>query len=315
MNIHSLSRFLNYSREFGLRTAYGYIVKPYLHKRSALPAKHQAVKKYLYHWASAHTDISSYVNPTSGVAYPTGGDTIWICWLQGEKEMPDIIRLCYDSVKKMSGSKIVQLITFDNITDFVKIPASIELKVRNKEISLTHFADYLRILLLKTHGGLWLDASIYVSQPINFTPKNDSLYTIKMPKINDTYPSDYRWAVNMIGCSKDCLLFSLLEMLMRKYIEEHKSFIDFFLFDYLIAVLYDHNISIRNNIENIPYKKEWFYQLHNICNNAYDKNVYDTLMHKQAYHKLSWKTSYKITDQNGCRTFYSHLMDGKTSQI
>ena len=229
--------------------------------------------------------------------------------------MPDIIRLCYNSVKKMSGSKIVQLITFDNISDFVKIPASIELKVRKKEISLTHFADYLRILLLKTYGGLWLDASIYVSQPIDFTPNNNSLYTIKIPKINDAYPSDYRWAVNIIGCAKGSLLFSLLEMLMRKYIEEHKSFIDFFLFDYLIAVLYDNNISIRNMIDNTPYNNEQFYQLHDICNTAYVKDVYDQLMHKQTYHKLSWKTAYKTTDQDRCRTFYSHLMDGITSEI
>ncbi len=151
MNIHSLSRFLNYSREFGLRTAYGYIVKPYLHKRSALPAKHQAVKKYLYHWASAHTDISSYVNPTSGVAYPTGGDTIWICWLQGEKEMPDIIRLCYDSVKKMSGSKIVQLITFDNITDFVD---QAEVTVHHRLIPAPILPD-IRVPRHPTHASLY----------------------------------------------------------------------------------------------------------------------------------------------------------------
>lgn len=279
-----------------------------------MPAKHRAVKNYLYQWASRHSDISSSVIPTSEVSYSTMEDTIWICWLQGEKEMPDVIRLCYNSVKKMVGSKIVQLLTFDNIHDFVKIPDSINLKLKNKEISLTHFADYLRILLLKTYGGLWLDASIYVSRPIDFTPKNDLLYTIKIPKINDTYPSDYRWSVNMIGCAKGCVLFSMLESLMRKYIEEHKLFIDFFLFDYLIAVLYDHNMSIRNMIDNTPYNNELFYQLHDICNTAYDKNVYESLMHEQTYHKLSWKTIYKIKTHDGCRTFYSHIMDGQLTK-
>ena len=65
--------------------------------------------------------------------------------------MPDIIRLCYDSVKKMSGSKIVQLITFDNITDFVD---QAEVTVHHRLIPAPILPD-IRVPRHPTHASLY----------------------------------------------------------------------------------------------------------------------------------------------------------------
>lgn len=311
MRLNSLSRFVNYCTEFGVSTAYGYIIKPYIHKRKALPDKHQAVKDYLYHWASKYTDIS-HIRSSSNNMFTQKDikdNTIWICWLQGEENMPEVIKLCYNSVKRMAGDRSVVLISFSNLNEYVTIPASIYNKLKQKKISLTHFADYLRILLLKTYGGLWIDASIYITKPIDFVPTKDELYTIKSRKINDVYVSDCRWTVSLIGCTKGNLLFYALEFLMRKYIEDHRSFIDFFLFDYLIAILYEHNSAIQSMINRIHYNNEKFYLLQDYSNTAYDDHKYRQLINDQIYHKLSWKSTYHKFTEDGQPTFYSHISD------
>lgn len=310
MRLNSISRFINYCTEFGIKTAYGYIIKPYIHKRKALPDKHKAVKDYLYRWATSHIDLNSIMQPNEGISlHDNMENTIWVCWLQGEDKMPDVIKLCYDSIKKNAGDRHVRLITFDNINEFVTIPTSIWNKLEQNKISFTHFADYLRILLLKTHGGLWIDASIFVSRPIDFIPTKNELYTIKSKKINDVYVSDCRWTVSLIGCAKGNILFYALEFLMRKYIEEHKSFIDFFLFDYFIAVLYDYNSSIRSMIDRIHYNNPNFYLLQDCCNLEYDDAKYKQLINSQTYHKLSWKSTYNKLTEDRKPTLYSHISD------
>ena len=44
---------------------------------------------------------------------------IWICWWQGEEQMPQIVQTCYRQIKKMSGNHPVVLITDENYRDFV----------------------------------------------------------------------------------------------------------------------------------------------------------------------------------------------------
>lgn len=284
---------------------------PYLYKRKALPAKHRAVKNYLYSWAKKYIDFNNIENNIEQkLNTPVFLENpIWYCWLQGEKDMPPVIKLCYDSVKRMAGERRVELVTFDNVKHFVDVPQTIKQKLSDGELSFTHYADYLRILLLKTHGGLWIDASIYVTQPIDFKECEGAIYTLKSHKVNDVFVSDYRWTVSLLGCARGNLLFSKLELLMRKYIEDHDEFIDFFLFDYLISVLYDNIPSIKKMIDEVVYSNEEFYGLHGLMNEPFNKCTWDKLSGNQGFHKLSWKSNYLLETPGGEQTFFSHLLD------
>ena len=68
--------------------------------------------------------------------------------------MPDIVKVCYASAKHHAGQHPVILITEQNYQEYATMPDYILQKVKNHEISLTHFSDMLRINLLKEHGGI-----------------------------------------------------------------------------------------------------------------------------------------------------------------
>lgn len=100
---------------------------------------------------------------------PTYTDThqysnrVWWCWLQGEKEAPDLCKACLKSVRKHLKDREIIIITNENFADYIQLPDYIIKKYQSGAISPTHFSDILRISLLIEHGGTWIDSSVFVT--------------------------------------------------------------------------------------------------------------------------------------------------------
>jgi hypothetical protein len=92
--------------------------------------------------------------------------------------MPPIVQSCFQSLCSHAGNHLVHLITQENISKYVTIPDYILRKVQEGKISFTHFSDILRMCLLYEHGGLWIDATVYVSQPIPEKVFQEPLFTV-----------------------------------------------------------------------------------------------------------------------------------------
>jgi hypothetical protein len=91
---------------------------------------------------------------------------IWMIWLQGLDEAPDLVKSCVRSWKKHNVTWQVKLIAQDEIPEYLceeDYPKSLI----NIELSMAHKTDILRILLLKKYGGVWADCTVYCTQPLN----------------------------------------------------------------------------------------------------------------------------------------------------
>lgn len=89
---------------------------------------------------------------------------IWQYWAQGYSSLPSVVQECLASVDKYcSGYSIVRL-DDDNLGDYIKFPEWFE-KKRNI-MSSAHFSDILRVVLLSTYGGIWMDATIKLTASI-----------------------------------------------------------------------------------------------------------------------------------------------------
>ena len=51
----------------------------------------------------------------------------------------------------------------NNINDYLEIPKYILEKVESKKISFAHFTDIIRLALLNNYGGVWIDATILLT--------------------------------------------------------------------------------------------------------------------------------------------------------
>lgn len=79
---------------------------------------------------------------------------IWVCWWQGEAQMPDICKQCLCSVRHNAAAHPVIVIDLDNYAQYVDMPQAVVDKHKSGLIDYTHFADILRCMLLARHGGI-----------------------------------------------------------------------------------------------------------------------------------------------------------------
>ena len=298
------ARFFSYLFNFGPRLTFYYIVYPRFGGRKAIFRRHEEIKRYI------KLNFASILNKYKDAVFPESQSfanrMIWVCWLQGEANMPDIVRTCYNSVKANADGREVVLITSDNVEKYISIPKFIKDKVNNGKMSRTHFADYIRISLLKNYGGLWIDATVLVTDKINIDCKLP-FFSIKQKPDSIHFVSQYRWAVWILGCSPQIgkILFDCLENLFKAYLKKYSLFIDFFLFDYFLAVMYDEIPLVKQLVDNCPYNNPNAYELGNLLNKEFNEDAFVQLKENNTFHKLSWKQPYFMHTADDKPTFYS----------
>ena len=93
---------------------------------------------------------------------------IWQYWSQGttDADVPDLIKLCFQSVDKYKGKFKVVRLSDDNLHEWIELPSYITSKYKRGEMSHAHYSDIIRLALLYSYGGIWLDATIYMSGPL-----------------------------------------------------------------------------------------------------------------------------------------------------
>lgn len=297
-------RFFSYLFNFGPRLTFYYIVYPRFGGRKAIFRRHEEIKRYI------KLNFDSVLNKYKDAVYPESQSfdnrMIWVCWLQGEANMPEIVSTCYNSVKANANGREVVLITSDNVEKYISIPKFIKDKVNNGKMSRTHLADYIRISLLNNYGGLWIDATVLVTDKINIDCKL-SFFSIKQKPDSIHFVSQYRWAVWILGCSPQIgkILFDCLENLFKAYLKKHSFFIDFFLFDYFLAVMYDEIPLVKQLVDNCPYNNPNAYELGVLLNKEFNEDAFLQLKINNTFHKLSWKQPYFMHTADDKPTFYS----------
>ena len=98
-------------------------------------------------------------------------------WLEKKYQIenaPKLVQDCYASIKYWLKDKEIIVITESNYKEYVEFPDYIIEKWKKGIITNTHFSDLLRIELLINHGGLWLDATTYLTGTLpNYISEND----------------------------------------------------------------------------------------------------------------------------------------------
>lgn len=86
-------------------------------------------------------------------------------WFQGEENAPELVKACFRSMRHNLKQELVVL---DETTlfDWITLPDYIVEKWKKGEIPHTQFSDICRVALLYEHGGLWFDATDFITAPV-----------------------------------------------------------------------------------------------------------------------------------------------------
>lgn len=237
---------------------------------------------------------------------------IWCMWWQGEENCPDIVKLCLASLRKNCPSHKLILITKDNFQQYADIPEHILRKVNDGKITLTHFSDIIRAELLKQHGGLWIDSTIFAACEIPEDIFDAEYFTIKRmaeknPKSNSVSYS--RWTGFFWGAAQsDSLLPSFVSEIFSEYWKNNDSLFDYFFLDYAIAVALDEFPALRESWEHLPVNNTGVFRLTALMNHEWDKREYAELVKSNTFFKLTYKEKFEMRTASGSETFYGHLL-------
>jgi hypothetical protein len=95
----------------------------------------------------------------------TKNEYIFSMWLQGEKNAPPIVHACWRSIKRNSGMKLI-ILDENNLKEYLELPDFILRRRARGQIGNAHFADIIRVELLRKYGGVWMDSTLFMTGPI-----------------------------------------------------------------------------------------------------------------------------------------------------
>lgn len=245
---------------------------------------------------------------------------VFVCWLQGEENAPDLVKKCIASIKKHSGKHQVVVITEQNLSEYIEIPSYIIGKVKSGQLTRTSFSDIVRSALLASYGGMWIDATFYITKDLPESYFDAPIFSAaKQPEPKNRRNvciSHFRWTGSFIGCAKNnYLLFCFLRDFFYEYETKEVIFIDYLLVDYMIFFAYSKFSGIKEDIDKIPDNNIDFGWLFHVMNKPVNIEKAHQMFNSDTFtYKLSWKMKWKRT-VHGKKSYYSAFLDGDLNNV
>jgi len=89
---------------------------------------------------------------------------LWFLWLQGLDDAPELIQRCHGSWVERNPGWSVEVLTRRNLRNW--LDGRVE-EPWARELPLAQLSDVIRLELLVTYGGVWVDATCFCSTPLD----------------------------------------------------------------------------------------------------------------------------------------------------
>ncbi|MEI5994941.1 capsular polysaccharide synthesis protein [Candidatus Enterococcus mansonii] len=253
-----------------------------------------------YNYLKKHYENRVYKEAISQ-PMPNKSNSIWICWLQGEDNAPLIVQKCIQSIRDHNKEKEIVILTFENINTYLTLPDYIMEKREKGIISDAHFSDIIRLEVLITYGGTWMDATILCTNHLPEWITDSKLFVYRTTYLqNEVVPIvASSWFISASDSNNEIL--TTTRSMLRDYWKEHNVLINYYLFHLFFT------------IATQKYPEQWLavpkkgntdpHFLQFELNNTYNNQFYEQLKELSPIHKLT----YKGLDDESENSFYHTL--------
>ena len=297
-------------RNFGLSFA----IKDMLFKKISILTDYRIIKhqKNVYDYLCNFFDSITLDSKDSKLSKDTNNKIpVWVMWWQGLDSAPEIVKICLRSQKEYLSNDVFEytLLTKDNYLNYVTLPRVIIEKFDKGYITVTHLSDIIRALLLNEYGGLWMDATILMTDHFKEEFYQHKLYTNKKftyPNIiRNTVPKGLWTGYFMKGPSNHCL-FSFMCKAFELYWNEYDTLIDYYLIDYIIKYAYENIECVHHDLDDVPENNPYIFYVVKSMNHAYVSSLFSEIKETTVIHKTARQNTY-CDVENGKPTLYSYL--------
>lgn len=230
---------------------------------------------------------------------------VWVCWMQGMENAPELVQKCYESLKANLKDRDIILITAENRKDYATLPEYIEDKYRRGIITHTHFSDLLRVELLCKYGGTWIDSTVYCSGenvPKYFFDSPFFIFQNLKPGANGSTLNISSWF--MTTWSNQRLLLAIRELLWS-YWEKKDRLVDYFLLHHFITIVAEHYEDDWKQI--VQFSNSFPHVLLLMLFEPFNQEKWDAVTEACPFHKLAYKRSAEDMAKAG--TYYQYIMN------
>lgn len=247
---------------------------------------------------------------------------IWVFWGQGRDKMPPLVDICFSRL--CANHDNVTLITASNIKQYLDLPEDLFVKLEKGALSWAHFSDIVRTSLLARYGGLWLDATVFVPEKIDFARLGG--YEIFSPS-SKTYPgrrdsrfwtsADLNWSGWALWSRrKHERLFEYVSTMLIEMALKERVLADYVMIDYHIYSAlrrYDSVYAQMANFNESPciHKNT----LASLLNKPFDSKLWESLMSTDNFFKLSFRSKFESQAPDGTPTFFGVLFKSEDKSI
>ena len=226
---------------------------------------------------------------------------IWWCWLQGEENAPTIAKICLNSLKKQLPDYEINILTWENISNYINLPKKIINKFNAGWISGAHFSDIVRLTILSKFGGIWVDSTCYCSDDnlVRVIEKHNMFFYKNIMTVNNEVIKMSNW---LIASKKDNPYLSEVSKLLIDYYLSSNYTEDHFVCHILLSLFTEKypeiwdEIPLYNNVD--PHMMQY------VLNKHYDQTLMNNIELRSSFHKLN-----RHIDLKSGNTFYKHLKE------
>ncbi|MCR5565555.1 MAG: capsular polysaccharide synthesis protein [Clostridiales bacterium] len=311
--IRSLTNLCKHYKEYGFRCTWAYLLcmlLPYSEdkngkwRRKIIQHKYTTLTDYLYrHYFQTPGNDRRHIPVESSYT-----NCIWTAWLQGEENAPEVIRITIASMRRYANGHPVVVISNDNVDRYIDLPQTIKRKHESGVMGHAHYADVIRMMILEKYGGLWLDATMLLHEPIPEEAFRRPFYSMGFRNTNgEKYISKNKWLVRVIGGEPNSVYLAQISRMLCGFWEEHNIAIDYFVFDYLVFILYKYDDSFRSIINELPQMEQFTNAMAKIINEPFDQRKIEELYIQGQLYTLTYRKKYSRQTAEGHMTFYGYL--------
>lgn len=224
---------------------------------------------------------------------------IWWCWLQGEDQAPGLVKECLKSLRHNLPDYDIQVITWDNLNNYIQVPKKILDKFNAKWINGANFSDIIRLMLLVQYGGIWVDSTVFCTDDrlIRAIEKKNMFMFQNVMTTNSNVIKMSSW---MIASKKNNPYLEEVSTLLTQYYIDSPYTEDYFICHLLLSLfatkyqsIWD-DMQLYNNIN--PHIMQY------MMNKRYNEELFNRVTEKSSVHKLNHHISLATGN-----TFYHHL--------
>lgn len=257
---------------------------------------HKAIKK----------EIATFELEKSQQNYDSSKGFIWVCWLQGEDNMPEVCKICLNALRQHAGNHEVVVLTLENYTYYCTIPDYIVDAYKKGKIIHAHFADIIRTCLLYEKGGCWIDATLLSTRELPEILFTSEFYSCKFPP-KAYFIEDGRWQNYFLCATPKSPMFQFVRMCFFEYLKRGIPFIDYFLMNYFMSIGYDEIPQIRHAVDELPYNNNETWNLGELLNRPCSEEEFEKVLNLDTFlFKLSYKNQL-LDNIDGQITLYGRF--------